>query len=127
MAATSNQSHIISRKPGRIILLTALLIMLPLLIPGIAHVLRIKQASYREMLPSFHELISFKGSAASASNLPGASAADGSAQVDLAEPPAGAGSIADSTHALDSFYASLARTDAKQAGAITPITHYGDR
>src|SRR5215471_13823644 len=115
-----------SRKPGRIILLTALLTVLPLFIPGIAHVIGIKGAGYREMLPSLHELISFKGSTTNASSLPGASAEDGPGQTDLPEPPPGAGSIVDSTHTLDSFYASLARTETKQPGAITRITHYGD-
>jgi lysophospholipase L1-like esterase len=31
-----------------------------------------------------------------------------------------------SGHALDAFYASLARTDHKEAGAVTRILHYGD-
>ena len=113
------------RKPGRIIILTALLTMLPLIVPGVAHLLGVKGTSYREMLPSPHELISFKGATANASNLPGASAADGT-QPDLPEPPPDAGSIVDPARTLDSFYASLARTDTKQPGAITRITHYGD-
>jgi lysophospholipase L1-like esterase len=34
--------------------------------------------------------------------------------------------ISDDLHVLDPFYASLAKTDAKEPGAITRITHYGD-
>ena len=117
---------VIRRKPGRIILLTALLAMLPLVIPRIDHMLGIRGTSYREMLPSLHDLIAFKGSKTNAGNLPGASPSDQSAQTDLPEPPAGATSIVDPTHTLDSFYASLTRTDARQPGAITRITHYGD-
>jgi len=117
---------IIFRKPSRIILLTALLAILPWAIPGIGRVLNAKGLHYQEFLPSFHELISFKGSKADARSLPGASTQEESAQADLAEPPPDAASIADSTHALDTFYASLARTEQKQPGAITRITHYGD-
>lgn len=124
--SASPRLGVINRKPGRVILLTALLTMLPLVIPTIGHVLGIEGANYREMLPSLHELISFKGSATNARSLPGASSQDGAAQSDLAEPPPDAGSVVDPTHSLDSFYASLARTDTKQPGAITRITHYGD-
>src|SRR5689334_7529902 len=123
---TSDRLQIVRRKPGRIILLTAFLTMLPLIIPGVAHVLGIKSGSYREMLPSLHELISFKRSPANANSLPGASVQDETAESDLPDPPPDAGSVVDPTHALDSFYASLARTDTKQPGAITRITHYGD-
>ena len=119
------RSQVILRKPGTVILLTALLAMLPLVIPSVAHLLGVKGTSYREMLPSPHELISFKGSTANASSLPGASAADGT-PPDLPEPPRDAGSIVDPSRTLDSFYASLARTETKQPGAITRITHYGD-
>ena len=119
--------EVIRRKPGRLLLLTALLAMLPLAIPPIGHVLGIKGASYREMLPSLHELISFKGSGTNASGVPGAFAEDAVAQPDTTElPPADARNIVDPTNTLNVFYASLARTDVKQPGAITRITHYGD-
>jgi lysophospholipase L1-like esterase len=120
------QSQVIFRKPSRSILLTVLLAMLPLALPGVAHVLGIKGASYREMLPSLHELISFKGSRASATSLPGVPTQNDSVQAEATEPPPGASGIVDPTHTLDSFYANLARTETKQAGAITRITHYGD-
>jgi lysophospholipase L1-like esterase len=107
-------------------LLTALLALVPLAIPGIGRVIGLKGASYREMLPSVHELISFKRSNANARDLPGAAAQDGPPSSDLAEPPASDSSIVDPTQALDSFYASLSHTEAKQPGAITRITHYGD-
>jgi lysophospholipase L1-like esterase len=118
--------QLIRRKPGRTILLTALFAMLPLIIPGIGHLLGVQEAGYREMLPSWRELISFRGSTMKASSLPGASTQDEIAQTDLVEPTPDAANIVDSTHALDAFYASLARTEARQPGAITRITHYGD-
>ena len=118
-------SAVILRKPARVILLTAILATLPLAIPGISHVLGIKGASYREMLPNLHQLISFKGSQVNAESLPGATTPE-IAETPPADPPAGAGSIIDPTHTLDGFYASLARTELKEPGAITRITHYGD-
>jgi lysophospholipase L1-like esterase len=51
------------------------------------------------------------------------------AQVSAADIAKGKGSIAiddPSGHALDAFYARLARTKKKDAGAVTRILHYGD-
>jgi lysophospholipase L1-like esterase len=100
--------------------------MLPLAIPEVARVLGIRGASYREMLPNPHELISFQSAKVNAGSLPGATVENAAAEPDIAEPPADARSIADPTHTLDTFYACLARTQLKTPGAITRITHYGD-
>jgi lysophospholipase L1-like esterase len=116
-------------KPAQTILLVILLAVLPLLIPGLGRKLSLKGQPYREILPSLHELISFKGSEANrgGGDLPGAPAVnDGLAAAIPAEVPPGARDIVDPNHALDSFYARLARTDAKDPSAITRISHYGD-
>jgi lysophospholipase L1-like esterase len=119
-------------KPAQTILLVIGLAVLPLLIPRLGRALSIKGQSYREMLPSPRELVSFKGAAShsGAGDLPGAPAIiDDSQPTSIADVPEGTADarvIADSSHSLDSFYAKLARTDAKQPGAITRITHYGD-
>lgn len=120
-------------KPAQTILLVIVLALLPLLIPRLGRVLAIKGQSYREMLPSPRELISFKGSAAnpSAGDLPGAPAlADNSQIAPVVDMPTDAETaardIVDPNHTLDSFYVKLARTDARQPSAITRITHYGD-
>ncbi|HYX31103.1 MAG TPA: GDSL-type esterase/lipase family protein [Pyrinomonadaceae bacterium] len=118
--------QIILRKPARMILLTMFLAILPLAVPSLGHVVGLRGMSYREMLPSLHELISFRNSKTNLRELPGTGATDDSLPSDIAEPETGANSIVDSAHTLDSFYASLSRTDQKQAGAITRITHYGD-
>ena len=120
-------------KPAQTMLLVIVLAVLPLLIPRLGKVLTIKGQPYREILPSPRELISFKGSEANrgAGDLPGApTLADNSQTAPLSDSPGDAATaardIVDANHTLDSFYAKLARTDAKEPGAITRITHYGD-
>lgn len=120
-------------KPAQTILLVILLAVLPLLIPRLGTVLTIKGQAYRKILPSPRELISFKGSATSpnAGDLPGAGTMVDSSQISTSgdstvEAAAGARDIVDPNHTLDSFYARLARSDARLPGAITRITHYGD-
>lgn len=122
---------ILISKPAQTILLVAILAVLPLLIPRLGNALSLKGQPYREMLPSPHELISFKGSETShnAGDLPGASAANENSQVAQDEekvPDLAVRNISDPTHTLDSFYSKLARTEAKEPQAITRIIHYGD-
>jgi lysophospholipase L1-like esterase len=93
--------------------------------------LGMKDQPYNEMLPDPHELITFKSSGASESSIPGGgtATAEETYAATGADAPVIVGSehpIEDPAKALDSFYASLARTDAKQSGAITRVTHYGD-
>ncbi len=127
-AITSSTTSIIFGKTTRTILLTAALALLPLAIPRLERALGFKAQSYREILPNPRELITFKGSQTKAGELPG-----GPGQNDelspLAAEPADNDSgrkITDANHTLGPFYAMLARTESKQAGAITRITHYGD-
>ena len=124
--ASGMTAKAVFRKPIRIILLTAILAILPLAIPRLGWVVGTKGETYRAMLPNPRELISFKGSQMHRHELPGASAPDEGAIDQASDAPASGGSIVDPAHTLESFYASLARTDAKQAGAITRVTHYGD-
>jgi lysophospholipase L1-like esterase len=120
-------------KPVRTILLTVLLMLLPLIIPRLGEVIRIKGQSYREMLPNPAEMISFKGSQTNptAADVPGVTVAgSGAASEPIDTNPStvetGARDVVDPNYTLDSFYLKLALTDARQPGAITRISHYGD-
>jgi lysophospholipase L1-like esterase len=114
-------------KPARTILLVALLASLPLVIPPLRNRLSLKGQRYSEVLPNVRELISFKENSLSGANLPSTS----NTSEMLAEPQPVRGTCADQLiedpdQAMDSFNAALARTDAKEQGAITRISHYGD-
>lgn len=118
-------------KPAQTILCVLILASLPLFFPGLANYVPGLE-NYREMLPDLKELVTFNGSKSGqgGGDIPGGgpttttdSAATG------ADAPVIVGSehpIEDPEHALDSFFASLARTEGRQPGAITRITHYGD-
>lgn len=129
-AEPSWRSDVLLGKPAQLILLVTCLALVPLLIPSLGKVLSFKGQSYRAILPNPRELIAFKARTSPASVI-GGSEVDVS---DLSDPAArinptdecAAQLIDDPVHALDHFYAGLARTDAKQSGAITRITHYGD-
>ena len=110
-------------KTARTICLVLVLAALPLLIPN----LRWQSQSYKAMLPDVRQLISFKSNR-SAPEVLGPSTAQTADAPTTRDPsdPCTAGLIDDSTRALDHFYASLASTEARKAGAITRITHYGD-
>jgi lysophospholipase L1-like esterase len=123
--------HILLTKPAQTILFVFIFAALPLFIPGLGKMLGMKDQPYGEMLPDPRELITFKSAGASDGSIPGAgpATAEETFSATGADAPVIVGSdhpIEDPAKALDSFYASLARTDAKQAGAITRITHYGD-
>jgi lysophospholipase L1-like esterase len=129
--ASGATSRIIFGKTARTILLTAALLLLPLAIPRLERALGIKGQTYREMLPNSRELVSFKGSQTNAGELPGGPTQNDGAQISLpvdqpAADDSGGRKITDTDRTLDSFYATLTRTDSKQPGAITRITHYGD-
>ncbi|MDX6306154.1 MAG: hypothetical protein QOI77_3123 [Blastocatellia bacterium] len=126
--APSTTSRIIFGKTTRAILLTAALALLPLAIPRLERALGINGQSYREMLPNPRELITFKGSQTKAGELPGGPVQNDELSPRAAEPADNdlGRKITDTNHTLDPFYSTLARTEAKQAGAITRITHYGD-
>ena len=117
---------VIFRKTSRTVLLTFILALLPLVNTRLGEKLSFKGQTYREMLPSARELISFGGATHSGGELPGGSAQNDVPVAEVIEPPAGAGSIVDPDRALDAFYEKLASTDGKKPGAITRIAHYGD-
>ena len=125
--------HILLSKPAATILFVFIFAAIPLFIPGVGSWLSSKDQSYREMLPDPHELVTFKSSGGSSSDttIPGGGQTTGEETISSTgtDQPVIVGSdhpIEDPAKALDSFYASLARTDARQPGAITRITHYGD-
>lgn len=125
--------HILLSKPAQTILFVFLLASLPLFIPSLGNVLGMKDQPYREMLPDPHELVSFKrsGNSPAESTIPGGGPATAEETFSSTgtDTPVIVGSdhpIEDPAGALDSFYAALASTDARQPGAITRITHYGD-
>ena len=122
---------VIIGKPAQTILLVVMMAGLPLFIPRLGSALSLKGQSYREMLPNPHELISFRRveQSQNSGELPGGSAASENSQATHNEekiPDQASRLISDPSHALDSFYAKLARTDARESQAITRIAHYGD-
>jgi lysophospholipase L1-like esterase len=123
--------HILLSKPAQTILFVFIFAALPLFIPGLGKMLGMKEQPYGDMLPDPRELITFKSGGSSDSSIPGGAPAtvEETFSATGADTPVIVGSehpVEDPAKALDSFYASLARTDAKQPGAITRITHYGD-
>jgi lysophospholipase L1-like esterase len=115
--------HVLLTKPAQTILCVLAMAALPLFVPRLA--------MFREVLPNMKDLMTFKGSdpAASSENIPGGALATGDTAYSSKDAPLTLGanrSVADPALALDPFYAALARTEGKRAGAITRITHYGD-
>jgi lysophospholipase L1-like esterase len=126
---SGHATHVLLGKPAQAILITICLALMPLLIPPLGRLLSFKGQRYQAILPNPRELISFRARTAPL-NVMGASEVD---LLDVAADRAlnptdecAAQLIDDPAHALDQFYSALARTDAKEAGAITRITHYGD-
>jgi lysophospholipase L1-like esterase len=133
VANSPRARHILLSKPARTILFVFIFAALPLFIPKLSAMLSSKDQAYREMLPDPHELVTFKSSGSADTSIPGsggsATTAETTSSSTGVDQPVIVGSehpIEDPTNSLDSFYASLARTDSKQAGAITRVTHYGD-
>ena len=123
---------ILFSKPAQTILCVLIFATLPLIFPGLANIVP-GLKNYREMLPDLKELVSFNGSKTNqgGADIPGG--APTTASTDFAstgsDTPVIVGSehpIEDPARALDAFFASLMQTEAKQPGAITRITHYGD-
>src|ERR1700704_5700847 len=129
-AEPSLRSDVLLGKPAQLILMVICLTLMPLVIPSLGRLLSFKGQIYRANLPNPRDLISFRARTAPA-NVIGGSEVDA---LDTSDPAARSNPtdecvaqlIDDPAHALDHFYASLVRTDAKQGGAITRITHYGD-
>jgi lysophospholipase L1-like esterase len=123
-AQAVEKRHVLLSKPAQTILCVLILAALPLFVPGLDR--------FREMLPDFGEMVSFNSgpSGAGDSGIPGGAPASSDTTYSSTEAsPVVVSSdnpIVDPQHAMDSFYASLARTDAKQPGALTRVTHYGD-
>lgn len=122
-AAPKKERHVLLTKPAQTILCVLVLAALPLFVPGLDR--------FREMLPDFGELVTFNNGASGApADIPGGAPASSDTTYASTEAApvvvASDNPIEDPAHAMDKFYAALARTDAKQAGAITRVTHYGD-
>ncbi|HYO90687.1 MAG TPA: hypothetical protein VEQ40_03595, partial [Pyrinomonadaceae bacterium] len=123
---------ILLSKPAQTILCVMVFACLPLVFPGLANIVPgLKE--YREMLPDLSGLVSFKGSESNqgGGDIPGGAptTATGDFASTGADQPVIVGSehpIEDPARALDAFFAHLARTESKQPGAVTRITHYGD-
>lgn len=119
--------HILLSKPAQTIVFVFIFASLPLFVPHLD--------KFREMLPSPVGLVSFKGSeapqAGGGGDIPGGAPAssDSTFAATAAPTPVIVGAdhpVEDPANALDAFYTSLARTDARSPSAITRITHYGD-
>ena len=125
--------HILLTKPTRTILFVFIFAALPLFIPSLGTMLGLKDTPYSDLLPDPRELITFKSSGGSNAD---AGIGGGSTETETttvaatgADDPVVVGSknpVEDPARAMDNFYASLALTQAKQPGAVTRVTHYGD-
>lgn len=124
--AGERKAHILFSKPALTLALVVSLAVLPLFIPRLEKVLRVKGQSYREMLPDLRELISFKSKNSPSSTIGISDAASAETLEPVATTPSSAQLIDDPAGTLKHFYTSLSRTEGKQPGAITRITHYGD-
>jgi lysophospholipase L1-like esterase len=117
------QHHALLSKPAQTIFCVVFLAALPLFVPGLDR--------FRQMLPDFSEMVAFNNGAAGApDNIPGGAPASSDTTYSSTEASpvvvSSKNPIEDPQRAMDSFYASLSRTDAKQAGSVTRVTHYGD-
>lgn len=122
---------LLSLKPARTIFFVVAFALLPLVIPGMRGALSMKGQPYKEILPNPRQLISFKSArSAPRTFIPqgGRTELSGteSTSINRADDSGPAIPIEDPTHALDHFYAALARTESKQDSAVTRISHYGD-
>ncbi len=126
--------HILLGKPTRTILFVFIFAALPLFIPSLGTMLGLKDTPYSDLLPDPHELITFKSSGGSNADAGiGGGGAVTTEETTIAatgaDDPVVVGSknpVEDPARAMDNFYASLALTQAKQPGAVTRVTHYGD-
>jgi lysophospholipase L1-like esterase len=127
VANKSNALFALLNKPARTILLVTLFASLPLLIPALRHRISVKGQNYSEVLPNVRELVSFKEHSASATTLPSCNdTTEQPSEPETVHGTCGDQLIQDPDHAMDSFNAALARTEAKEKGAITRVSHYGD-
>lgn len=119
-----------SLKPVRTIVLVPALAALPLVVPGLRSVFTIKGQPYQAILPNPRQLISFRSTKSAPRTFIPQGGRTELSQNDLnpikAGQPCADCFIDDPAHALDHFYAALARTESKQEAAITRISHYGD-
>lgn len=120
--------RVLISRPAQTILWVALLMVLPLFIPALANRLATKDQTYREMIPNPRDLITFNGSAKGpgAGDVTGGQDPGQSGTPDVPVQNQTDKDIEDPSGSLAPFYAALAKTEAKQPGAITRITHYGD-
>ena len=115
-------------KSARTVLFVILFAVTPLAIPRLQSKIAVKGQSYRELLPRASDLVAFQKNSASARAL----ATSDEVTVEATAPPKPANKVCadqlidDPDDAMKSFNESLARTDKKEKGAITRITHYGD-
>jgi lysophospholipase L1-like esterase len=126
---TTNPLRVFTSRPAQTIILVAVLMVIPLLIPPLAAKLGLKGQPYAEMLPNPRDLITFN-SKKGGGGMPGTNDGGGGGDVTVQNPTDGPKTtdkdIQDATGSLAPFYAALVKTEAKQPGAITRITHYGD-
>ncbi|HJU53412.1 MAG TPA: GDSL-type esterase/lipase family protein [Pyrinomonadaceae bacterium] len=126
--------HILLSKPAQTILFVFIFASLPLFIPELGNMLGLKETPYSDLLPDPRELITFKSSGGSNADAGiGGGGSTATEETTIAatgtDDPVIVGSknpVEDPARAMDNFYASLALTDAKQRGAVTRVTHYGD-
>ena len=123
---SSSSSGLRISKPARTIFFVIMFAVLPLAIPHVKDKLSVKGQTYRQLLPDARDLIAFKQHSASATTLTTNETVEPTTPPKRANEQCGDQLIDDPDHAMDLFNAALLRTDKKEKGAITRITHYGD-
>ena len=125
-----NSWEVLTLKPARTILFALIFVAVPFFVPKLRAVLTLKGEPYSAIVPNPRALVTFRSNSAPAVTVvPGEVVSESDSSLPPAtesSDPCAAQSIADPDRVLDSFYAALVGTDAKKAGTITRITHYGD-
>lgn len=123
----SVSTHVSSNKSARTIFFVILFALVPLAVPPLQHKVSLKGENYRELLPSPSELVAFKQNSAPPVTIASTETSSESvAAVKPANQVCVDQLIEDPHNSMEAFHSSLAQSEAKEPGAITRITHYGD-
>jgi lysophospholipase L1-like esterase len=122
----SEIKNVLLSKPAQTLFLVAVLALAPLAVPQLQERLSVRGERYRDLLPGVNEFVAFHQNKAPASALDRGSETEELAQLKPATAECPDQLIEDPEGVMDSFNAALIRSESKQPGAITRVTHYGD-
>src|SRR5215204_271690 len=119
-------NHFWRNKLARTVIFIVVFIVTPLFIPPLQNKLSVKGESYQELLPHAQDLVTFKQNSATATPLAVAEVTESLEAPKPANQTCADQLIDDPSNSMEAFNAALARSEGKEKGAITRITHYGD-